>query len=445
MSFPTRLPDPIARLPIARLPVAFEEGSVYLVGRSEAHNRDCGQIVRQEGFLELFLIARRHPWTECMCLCLVALMLSYGYASDTRNAKPPADRLLDPIPHDRYADDVGRFLAGLPARSDSPFARLQDNVAWVTHRRELDSAWMGIENVRLPAMSMFQKAELDHYPAATSPVFYPFSGPDALTVTVFFPQSPVYVLVALEPAGTLPGPEKFESKDLAAYLAATRDTVASELERSFFITRQMDSQFRGQVTDGLCLPILELLVRSGHTIRGLRYVRLDSGGQVVERPADYHAPGAIGNKGVEIEFLTDDDQSVHKMLYFSVNLSDVSLRGNGPFLQFLSRLHGATTFLKATSYLLHMPGFSIIRERVLAESAAVLQDDSGVPYRYYLSPHWQVQLYGEYVRPYGSFRWLEQSDLRNAYLTQNPKPLPFRIGYGFRAVPSNLLLATKTK
>jgi len=54
-------------------------------------------------------------------------------------------------------------------------------------------------------------------------------------------------------------------------------------------------------------------------------------------------------------------------------------------------------------------------------------------------------LYGEYVRPYGSFSWMEQADLRNAYQTQNPKPLPFRIGYGYHAVPSNLLFATKIK
>ena len=44
--------------------------------------------------------------------------------------------------------------------------------------------------------------------------------------------------------------------------------MASELGRSsFFITRQMDHQFRGQVTDfGLLAPILQLLVRTGHTV-----------------------------------------------------------------------------------------------------------------------------------------------------------------------------------
>ena len=128
-----------------------------------------------------------------------------------------------------------------------------------------------------------------------------------------------------------------------------------------------------------------------------------------------------------------------------MNLSDTRLQEDRPFVSFLSRLQGSTTFLKATSYMIHDPEFSIIREHVLAESAAVLQDDSGVPYHFYVSPGWRVQLYGEYVRPYGSFRWLEQPDLRNAYLTQKPRPLPFRIGYGFRAFPSNLLFATRMK
>jgi hypothetical protein len=393
----------------------------------------------------LFLTVRRHLWIQWLCLCSAALMLSCGHAPKTRNEIPPADRLLEPVPHNRYADDAGRFLAGLPARPGSPFAGLQDNPAWARHRHELDDAWTRLEGERLPAMRAFQKAELGSLPAAAAPVFYPFSGPDVLTVTVFFPQSPVYVMVGLEPAGTLPGPKQLGKEDIERYLAETRSTLASELDRSFFITRQMDREFRGQVTDGLCLPILELLVRSGHSILGFRYVRLDDRGHIIERASDYHAPGRIGNKGLEIEFRRDNDQSVHKLFYFTVNLSNSRLQEDPPFLTFLSRLQGSTTFLKATSYMIHNPGFSIIREHVLAESAAVLQDDSGVPYHFYLSPSWRVQLYGEYVRPYGSFSWMEQPDLRNAYLTQKPRPLPFRIGYGSKAVPSNLLFATRMK
>jgi hypothetical protein len=215
------------------------------------------------------------------------------------------------------------------------------------------------------------------------------------------------------------------------------------MSRSFFITRQMDRQFRGQVTDGLFLPILELLARSNHTILGFRYVRLDDDGHIVERSAGYKAPGRIGNKGVEIDFVRDADQSVHKLLYFSVNLSDKSLRENQPFLTFLAGLKETVTLFKATSYMVHKEEFSIVRDGALSISAAVLQDDSGIPYRFFAVPPWTVQLYGSYVRPFGSFRWLEQADLRKAYLSSAPKPLNFRIGYGYSKIPSNLLLARK--
>lgn len=386
-----------------------------------------------------FVLRRR------LCLCFAALLLSCGRDTKAPAHQPKPDRLLEAVPHDRYADDVGRFLAGLPGRTGSPFATFEEEPAWTAHRHELDHAWNAIERDRLPAIREFQSSELGYGPLAVAPVFYPFSGPDTLTVTAFFPNAPVYVLVGLEPAGTLPVPRQVGKKHLEAYLKAVRSTTASELGRSFFITRQMDRQFRGQVTDGLLLPILELLVRSGHTVEGFRYVRLDDAGQIVERAPDYHAPGRIGNKGVELEFRTDSDRSVHKLFYFSVNLSDAWLRDNQPFLGFLSRLHGTTTFLKATSYMVHKPEFSMIREHVLANSVAVLQDDSGVPYRFYAPPVWRVQLYGEYDRPYGSFRWLEQPDLREAYLKSGTKPLSFRIGYGYSKAPSNLQLARRVQ
>ena len=118
-------------------------------------------------------------------------------------------------------------------------------------------------------------------------MFYPFSGPDTLLVTYAFPHSPTYVLVGLEPPGTLPTPAQIDkqiaTRKMTDYLGDVRETVASILGRSFFITKQMDSQFRGQVTDGLMMPILELLVRSHYSISSFRYVRLDENGQVVDR------------------------------------------------------------------------------------------------------------------------------------------------------------------
>lgn len=378
-----------------------------------------------------------------LTLVLAVVLIACGRSPANVEQASPAPQLSGSAPPRSAADDLGRFLAGLPGDKASQFTSLERKDGWNVHRRELDSLWRKVENEWLPAMRQFQKKELSGLPAGTSLVFYPFSGPDVLMATVFFPDSPVYVMVGLEPAGTLPTPKQVAKGDLSKYLTEVRDSVSSELERSFFITREMDREFRGQVTDGLLPPILLLLARTHHTILGYQYVRLDADGRVVERAADYKAPGRIGDKGVEIDFRSDANGPAQKLFYFSVNLSDERLRENKPFLAYLEELRGMTTFLKATSYMPHDPAFSIIRDRVLVGSSVILQDDSGIPYRFFDTAGWQVQLYGEYTRPYGSFRWREEPDLRKAYESGGAKPLGFHIGYGFSRVPSNLLLAKR--
>ncbi|MFB3778618.1 MAG: hypothetical protein ACE141_13450 [Bryobacteraceae bacterium] len=383
------------------------------------------------------------PVTLAFALLFAAATVSCRRPSATVLRSSAAPKLSEPAPLSRSADDAGRFLSGLPAGNGSSFKYLETQEAWDVHRRELDQLWKRVQEKWIPAMRAFQKEELSGAPFEDSLLFYPFSGPDVLMATVFFPRSPVCVMVGLEPAGTLPTPRQFAREDLSGYLAEVRDSVSSELERSFFITREMDREFRGQVTDGLLPPILLLLARTGHTVLGHRYVRLDADGRVVERPADYRAPGKIGNKGIQIDFRGEEDHRAHTLYYFSVNLSDDWLRQNKPFLMFLERLKGVVTFFKATSYMPHEPSFSIIRERILASSNAILQDDSGIPYRFFDPARWQVQLYGSYDRPYGSFRWLEQPDLRRAYETSTSRPLGFHIGYGFSRIPSNLQLVKR--
>jgi hypothetical protein len=101
--------------------------------------------------------------------------------------------------------------------------------------------------------------------------------------------------------------------------------------------------------------------------------------------------------------------------------------------------------LKATSYMPHHAGFSVISEALLRGSDAVLQDDSGLPFSKFAADQWKVQLYGDYNQPYGSFRWMEQTDLRAAYKSTGPKPLPMHVGYGYKRITSNLQLAIRKK
>ena len=384
-----------------------------------------------------------------LALCILTLALLFSGCSAPRQVVAaeslPKEQPRDLVPHSREANDVARFLAGMPGTPGSPYAALEKNEVWKQHRRIVDADWQGAERDQLPGLRKFQADELSAPSLQNATVFYPFSGPDSLTATLYFPHNPLYVMVALEPAGTLPTARQIAAKQTPAYLSAVRATMASELGRSFFITRQMDHQFRGQVTDGLLVPIMQLLVRSGHTIVGFRYVRLDETGQVIDRGRDYHASTRYGNKGVEIEFQNDADSSVHHLFYFSVNLSNDRMRENTPFQLYLSRLTGTVSMLKATSYMPHNAGFSMIVDALLRNSDAILQDDSGLSYKKFATDQWKVQLYGDYNQPYGSFRWMEQSDLREAYKTTGPKPLPMHVGYGYKRITSNLQLAMRRK
>src|SRR5262245_17866465 len=111
---------------------------------------------------------------------------------------------VDAVPQRRDADDTSRFLAGMPGREGSPFRELENSPSWKEHRRVMDDAWNSTEGGLIAGLGAFQKQELAGTSLASAPVFYPFGGPDALTPLQFFPGTRTYVMVALEPPGSLP-------------------------------------------------------------------------------------------------------------------------------------------------------------------------------------------------------------------------------------------------
>jgi hypothetical protein len=106
------------------------------------------------------MIRRDHRRMRVLCLLLGLLAVSCNNAPENLTGKVTRDRLSLATPRDRYADDLGRFLAGLPSRTGSRFGELEKQPAWISHRRELDRAWTGIEEASLPEMRAFQKQEL---------------------------------------------------------------------------------------------------------------------------------------------------------------------------------------------------------------------------------------------------------------------------------------------
>jgi hypothetical protein len=267
-------------------------------------------------------------------------------------------------------------------------------------------------------------------------MLYMFSGPDFLYADVFFPEATTYVLSGLEPVGGIPDVSRLRGSSLSGALAHIRSSLGSVMNYSFFITKHMKQQLRSGELTGT-LPLLYVfLARSGKTISDVTLLTLDKDG--VELPSkEALATGAP--TGVKIAFAGRDGKP-RTLYYFSTDLSDGAVSNSG-FLKFCERLGAADNFIKSASYLLHSANFSKVRDFVIAQSATVLQDDSGIPVHYFAPGQWELRPFGHYVGPIRIFSGRYQSRLSNIF--RRAPPIDFGVGYRWRLRESNLLLAEK--
>lgn len=386
----------------------------------------------------VFVITRRRALELAGLIALGGLA---GCSSPSVSGPAPAvARPVFTVAPDPYPDDAARFLAGLPGRAESPFKKFEDDQQWQEHAAGFDAAFDRWNNGRRARIAAFRKTELVGPDLESATAFYPFGGPDIVHVTTFYPNNPEYILVGLEPPGSLAKVADLSETALATQLPHVRRTLSDVLGKSFFITRQMDLQLRGQVTDGLLPIMLVQLVRSQAKVLGVAPVTLNEAGDVVAREPD----ATPANPGVAIDFQWPGQTATRRLYYFSLNLADAKFTANTPFHHFLARPARVVSMFKSTSYMPHRKDFSKIRELVLSRSLAIVQDDSGIPFHDYAAARWNVSLYGSYTKPYASFSYLVQPDLQQAYHEPNrAKPLPFNIGYGYNRAPSNLLIARR--
>ena len=330
-------------------------------------------------------------------------------------------------------DDTAKFLAGMQPSADSPLMPLTKDPSWQRHARFFDSAFGQLEQRQLAKIRAWSETHL----AAPKPtMFYMFSGPDFLYANSFYPKATTYVLSALEPTGQVPDLTKLPRGAMGAALYNVEHSLGSVLSFSFFITKQMKTDLRAGQISGT-LPILYVfLARSGKTIRSVTPVALDAEGQI---KTGNENPGPNAPRGARITFAGSD--GVEKTLYyFSTDLSNSGVKSSG-FLKFCSTLAPGNSLIKSASYLLHSGNFTTVRDYILANSATVIQDDSGIPLTYYNGKQWRFFPFGRYLGPIGEFPGRYQQSY--ADLFRRAEPISFGIGYRWRTNESNVLLSVR--
>jgi hypothetical protein len=345
--------------------------------------------------------------------------------------------LVQPTP---FPDDVRAWvnasahgLAGLASPGDAgPWESSPD---WQAYQDYINGRWAYLNRVRLNAMRTWSASALGDL-RRLGTVYYPFSGPDILYVDTLFPDSKYLVMGGLEPIGTMPNLAQLQQQGrLPSYLQQIKTSLYTILAASFFKTKDMKNDFSGQV-DGILPAMAVFLAHQGYTIDSIHYVTLHPDGTLTE-----HA--AAGANGVQIGYDSGDRDDLRLVLYFQTNLSNDGIKENPGYVNLMHRLGAGVTYLKAASYLLYDDYFSRIRDAILDDSVGVVEDDSGLPYKYFDPAKWEVTPYGDYTGPIHLFAEHNQPDLAAFYAKNIPSPLPFGTGYKFVANQSSILVARK--
>jgi hypothetical protein len=344
------------------------------------------------------------------------------------------------VPYDTLTDDVASFISGMEHGKSGCLARLDSTTKWEQFSFRIDSGFLDLDTSRFVKMEKWADSELIDRNGSTT-LFYPFGGPDFLNANIFYPNADKYILIGLEPVGGLPDLCNMTDDLINKYLEDVRYSLKDIFKRSYFITGNMIDALKKSSVNG-AVPVISLFIeRNGYNIVSINHVGIDSTGicQIEDSLKNIKKL----THGIRIDFAADTGRRIQSVFYFQTDISDEGLKNNSGFQKYLSLLPESYTYLKAASYLMHGKDFSIIRNVVFDKSKSILQDDSGIAYRYFDKTKWDIHLYGKYARPGKEFSWINETDLAKAYADSSVKPVPFTLGYNWRTRQINLLYAVR--
>ena len=334
-------------------------------------------------------------------------------------------------------NDVSRYLAGMPGGQGSPLNEDRHSAHWQQHRANMNELWRQFSEYRQPRMAEFSGKELGGLRNQET-VFYPFSGPDILFPMAFFPGSRNFLLCGLEGGELLPDLTALGAGERQAGLDGVYTSLTTALNCSFFITKDMRVDLQRTRLQGT-LPIeLVFLARQGMDIQSVVPVHVTGAGTVAPGTGDGRCPG------YQVRCRAGWGSAIN-VYYFKENLANDNLASDSRYLRFVASFGGVATYLKSASYLMHSGEFSRIRGAILDQSVAVLEDDSGIPIRYFPSDRWDMHYYGNYTGVLDIFSEYYQTDLMDAYshIPAANRQLDFGLGYRYEAGKSALILARR--
>lgn len=351
---------------------------------------------------------------------------------------------LDTMKRDKQLDALGRFMAGMNQLDSGKFSVLEKEKSWQEYKTTTDSNWNRLYRERLGKIQSWEPENLGTRIDNKLGLFYPFSGPDYLHAHYLFPSAPSYTLVGLEPIADIDPLDTLTEAGRKEFLDSLGHSLRDVFRKSFFETNNMRQDFKK--VRGVLPLIIFFLERTDHELVGKQFLYLDPEGQPVFTSMDeLNKKKGRRVKGVRVDFRDRKTLQFKQLYYFSQNVINDDLKRRPEFGKFLARKKPFNTFIKSASYLMHRDTFTEIKRLITDNSQTVFQDDTGIPYKEFASKMgWDMQFYGDYIKPIKLFESRYQPDLDSAFKAAPERvPLPFNLGYHYGSSKHNYMLAKK--
>jgi len=350
----------------------------------------------------------------------------------------------DTAEFNRRATATAQVMAGItPASGDAAIDRLVKLEVFAEHQKWMTAQWSQAHS-RISAIESWRAQEVKIAGAQGKTLIYPFSGPDFFNAYALFPDHSQYVFFSLERPGALPDLESVTPAQFAKLLEDVRTAFRDIFQRNYFITDYMSKQLTTPWVRGT-VPVIATMM----ALMNQRIVRIVPIDLFPEFTRAYESAESVKHprmllRATRIDYFNANGGPVKQLYYASLDATDKALEFYPGFLDWVAQHRPASVLLKSASYLLHDNQFQKTRNMILTTADFVIQDDTGIPYRYLNQAPWQVRLYGRYNKPIKSLRYGYQPDLEGAYKSKSIAPeLPFPFGYHWRGKQSGLLIANR--
>lgn len=274
--------------------------------------------------------------------------------------------------------------------------------------------------------------------------FYPLSGPDFLFGNAFWPNAQKYIMLGLEPKGSLPDFTEFKEDEWKKYFDNMKGSMKYLNTRGYFVTAHMSSDFTKFRLNGMVHMMLYMMARTNHKIIDVYYVKLNADGKA-EKTEDIKSLPDGTVTAIAIDFTDADQTKKRTAYYFQIDASDENMAAHPEFEKFVLADKNRVAYMKSASCVLLNTNFNVMRQLVLS-CDQIVQDDTGVPFKYFDASLYDISLYGTYTSTIRDLHYCLQRDMVKA-VKESPynKELPFRISYNGNYGEGMLLVAKKKK